>query len=100
MLAVYIWRPIYKPPYETKEDAKLSKQQTKLVEEFEIKMRTQSVGTLCFATFLGITLMSDQAQRPDVTVLQWFGLKIDSNVIVATASALLLNSVLFMGEIY
>jgi len=59
VVAVYIWRPIYKPPYETKADAKLSKQQIKLVEEFEIKMRTQSVGFLCLFTFLTITLISE-----------------------------------------
>lgn len=39
VLSVYIWRPIYKPPYDTKTE-RLSTVQRTLVEEFEIKMRT------------------------------------------------------------
>ena len=59
VLAVYVWKPIYNPPYDFKDEVKLSKHHSKLVNEFEIKMRSMSVGSLCLAIFLFIILVAD-----------------------------------------
>jgi membrane protease YdiL (CAAX protease family) len=72
----------------------------KKVEEFEIKMRCQSVGTLCFMALMWIIMTADHNQRQNVSITKWFGLKIDLEVIKYTITGLLLNSVLFMGEIF
>jgi membrane protease YdiL (CAAX protease family) len=72
----------------------------KKVEEFEIKMRSQSVGTLCFFSLLTITMIADHNARPEVSILTWFGLKVDFKVFKFTLLSLVLNSVLFMGEIF
>jgi len=72
----------------------------KKVEEFEIKMRSQSVGTLCFFSLLTIIMLADHNARLDCSILTWFGLKIDLKVFKYTLLSLALNSVLFMGEIF
>ena len=72
----------------------------KKVEEFEIKMRSQSVGTLCFFSLLTIIMIADHNARPDCSILTWFGLKFDLKALKFTLLSLLLNSVLFMGEIF
>jgi len=45
-------------------------------------------------------LKADHNARTNVGILEWFGLKINLEVIKYTLLALLLNSVLFMGEIF
>jgi membrane protease YdiL (CAAX protease family) len=72
----------------------------KKVEEFEIKMRSQSVGTLCFFSLLTIIMIADHNARPECSILTWFGLKIDLKTLKFTLLSLLLNSVLFIGEIF
>ena len=72
----------------------------KKVEEFEIKMRSQSVATLCFFALLVIIMSADHNQRTDVSIIKWFGLKIDLEAIKYTFRCLMLNSVLFAGEIF
>lgn len=49
---------------------------------------------------LFLIMIADHAKRPQVSILQWFGLKIDADCIVFTIKGLLLNSVLFAGEIF
>jgi hypothetical protein len=44
------------------------------VEEFEIKMRCQSVGTLCFMALMWIIMNADHNQRQNVSITRWFGL--------------------------
>jgi prenyl protein peptidase len=63
-------------------------------------MRIQSVGTLCFMALLFLILIADHSQRTHVSILSWFGFKINTEVIINTFKALLLNSVLFSGEIF
>jgi hypothetical protein len=100
VIAVYIWKPIYQPPYDTKKLSKLTSKQLKQVTRFEIKMRSQSVGTLCFFSLMAIILAADHSKRPQVHILQWFGLHFNTQVLRFTVSAIALNSVLYMGEIY
>jgi predicted Abi (CAAX) family protease len=49
---------------------------------------------------LFLILIADHSQRVHVSILGWFGLKIDTQVIINTFKALILNSVLFSGEIF
>jgi len=72
----------------------------KKVESFEIKMRTQSVATLCFFALLTIIIVADHNKRPEVSIFSWFGLKIETSAVKFTFRALMLNSVLFAGEIF
>lgn len=58
------------------------------------------MGTLCFVAFVFIIWWSDREQRPDVGVLQWFGLTMDYNTLKACLNALALNTILFSGEIF
>jgi hypothetical protein len=111
VLAVYIWKPIYDPPSfgkleprkqtlnRDRTEGRLKRENTQKQQEFEIKMRCQSVGTLCFLAMLYFILVADHSRRPDVSIAAWFGLKIDLQVILFTLKALMLNSVLFAGEI-
>ena len=101
---MYIWKPIFDPPYDAtklrKDGQSLTPAMLKKVEEFEIKMRSQSVATLCFFALLVIVMAADHNQRPDVSIIQWFGLKINLEAIKYTFRSLMLNSVLFAGEIF
>ena len=102
VIAVYIWKPIYNPPYDLKKirKDKLTQTQQKQIEQFETKMRTQSVGTLCFFALLTIIMLADHAQRPQVSILNWFAFSLSSRVLKYTVYAVVLNTVLFMGEVF
>ena len=63
-------------------------------------MRIRSVGTLCILAFIFLCFMADFDQRTEVGVLRWFGLALNQDVVKHTLMVLLLNSILFAGEIY
>ena len=62
--------------------------------------RTLSVGTLCFIAFVFLVWWADHSVRPEVGMLQWFGVTIDYAVLKACLNAFVLNSILFSGEIF
>jgi len=39
------------------------------IDEFEIKMRSQSVGTLCLFSLLTIIMAADHNSRPEVSIM-------------------------------
>lgn len=104
VISVYIWKPIFNPPYKIRElrnnQTRLSAYQQAQIDEFESKMRTQSVGSLCFLALLCIIMAADHVQRPEVSILKWFGFRVDLHAIKYTTYALALNSLLFAGEIF
>ena len=63
-------------------------------------MRIRSVGTLCVLAFIFLCFMADFDKRTEVGVLRWFGLAINQEVVKHTLMVILLNSILFAGEIY
>ena len=69
-------------------------------EVFDIKMKSTVVFFLCFIATLFLLTQSDLAARPEVGIPRWFGLIIDSNVVVSIIKVLALNTILFMGEIF
>jgi len=105
VLAVYIWKPIFNPPYDIKKLRKdgqlvMTREQRRQVELFEIKMRSMSVGTLCLGALIFFILIADHSKRVECSMISWFGLKIDADAIRFTVCGLALNSVLYMGEIF
>jgi hypothetical protein len=69
-------------------------------DNFEIKCRCISVSLLCLLAGLFILTQADLSKNTDITVLRWFGLSINIDVLVACLRVLLLNSILFAGEIF
>ena len=45
-------------------------------------------------------MSADHSQRTNVSMMSWFGLKIDADVLKYMVCGLALNSVLYMGEIF
>lgn len=44
--------------------------------------------------------MADHKERPEVGIVEWFGLTLDVQALKACINAIALNSILFSGEIY
>lgn len=109
VIAVYIWKPIFIVPglnltnspkqLDPKEEKRRMKQNPAIA-EFEMRMRIASVGFLCLLAFISIVLMGDPLRRRDVSIARWFGLPITPEVIRVSGYCLLLNSILFSGEIF
>ena len=64
VISVYIWKPITRPPLELlklwqKRKNHLKKDERTLIDEYEIKMRIRSVGTLCGIAFIFLCIMAD-----------------------------------------
>lgn len=105
VVSVYIWKPLVTPPVEIKriwlkKRHNLTQFEKKTIEMYEVRMRIQSVGTLCLLAFLFLIMRSSLGERREVGVLQWFGLSINMQVLRQTLMTLILNSVLFAGEIW
>jgi hypothetical protein len=45
-----------------------------------------------------VYVRADHELRPEVSLFQWFGMSLDEKTFLAIANALLLNSILFLGE--
>jgi hypothetical protein len=43
-------------------------------------------------------MRADHYIRPEVSLFQWFGMSINEKTFLAVANALVINSILFLGE--
>jgi membrane protease YdiL (CAAX protease family) len=105
VVAVYIWKPFVRTPYNIKQLQKKKQHQLKQaeweqLEDYLSRQRTRSVGTLCVFAFASLFWMADRQTRPEVGVFKWFGLDLDIGALKACVNALVLNTVLFSGEVY
>lgn len=50
-------------------------------------------------TYTFINVKGNHDLRPEVSIFQWFGLALNEKAFVAVANAMVLNSLLFLGEI-
>ena len=86
VISVYIWKPLVTPPTDIrqiwmKKWYNLTRDEKKTIEQYEIRMRIKSVGTLCLLAFVFIVGRSSLGERRDVGVLKWFGLSVNFQVI-------------------
>lgn len=105
VVAVYIWKPFVRTPYNIKQLQKKKQHQLKSseweqLEDYLSMQRTKSVGTLCLIAFVSLVWLADRSARPEVGFVRWFGLTLDVAALKACINALVLNTVLFSGEIY
>ena len=105
VLSVYIWKPLVTPPAEVKQlwlrkRHNLKPYEVKAIEDYEIGMRIKSVGSLVLLAMSLLVFRSHLSERPDVGILRWFGLTLDLQTLQQTCLVLLLNSLLFAGEIW
>ena len=71
-----------------------------MIEAYEIRMRTKSVGLLVGLASIFLIAKSHLSERQEVGVLRWFGLAVDWQTIRQTFWVIVLNSILFAGEIW
>ena len=64
----------------------------------EIKKRITSVAFFSFFTVLFIYMRANHDMRSEVSLFQWFGMTINEKTFLAVANALVINSILFLGE--
>jgi hypothetical protein len=50
-------------------------------------------------TFIFIYLKGNHEERKDISILQWFGISFNEKAALSIANTLMLNSILFLGEI-
>lgn len=105
VIAVYIWKPLVSTPPEIhkimlKKYEHVRQNDEAVIQEYETRMRTMSVGTLVVLSTLFLIARADLDQREEVGILQWFGMQPTFQAIRQTAKVILLNSLLFAGEIY
>lgn len=86
VISVYIWKPIVTPPADIKQIwmkkwYRLSNAEKTMIEEYEIRMRMKSVGTLSILAFIFILCRANLAENQEVSMLRWFGLRINFQVI-------------------
>ncbi|CDW91388.1 caax prenyl protease 2-like [Stylonychia lemnae] len=65
----------------------------------EILKRVSSVVVFSFTCISFLNIKADHRQRDDVDLFRWFGLHFDGQISLAIANTLMLNSILFLGEI-
>lgn len=57
--------------------------------------------TLCsIIAIVYVNMRADHDKRTDIGLLEWFGLQIEFKAFLSVANAFLLNSFLFLGEIF
>ena len=105
VLSVYIWKPLVTPPAEIiqiwlKKWYHLRPSERRLIEDYEMRMRTKSVGTLMLMAMAFLIARSHLGERPEVGVIRWFGLQINLQTLKSCFWVLVLNSLLFAGEIW
>lgn len=61
--------------------------------------RITSVIVFSFLVVAFINIKANHKINEHVTLAQWFGVEINERAFLSVANALLLNSILFMGEI-
>lgn len=86
VLSVYIWKPMVTPPADIKQIwmkkwYRLSHAEKTVIEEYEIRMRMKSVGTLVLLAFTFILCKAHLAENQEVSILRWFGVRINLQVI-------------------
>jgi len=86
VLSVYIWKPLITPPEEItkvwqKKWYSLRSQERLMIEDYEMRMRTKSVGTLVLLAMIFLLARSSLSERQDVSIFRWFGLTIDLQTI-------------------
>ena len=105
--AVYVWRPFIQfkrkdnpHPDKTGKHIYFELEENQRKEVFDIKMKCFAVMCLCAMAAFFLLVQSDLSVRPEVTILKWFGLAVDTDVLLACVGTLSLNTILFMGEIF
>ena len=82
VIAVYIWKPLVTPPAEImkiwlKKWHQLRFSERQMIEEYEMRMRTKSVGLLVLFAILFLIGRSHLGERLEVSIMRWFGLVLD-----------------------
>lgn len=80
VIAVYIWKPLVSTPPEIhkimlKKYEHVRQNDEAVIQEYETRMRTMSVGTLVVLSTLFLIARADLDQREEVGILQWFGMQ-------------------------
>jgi prenyl protein peptidase len=58
------------------------------------------VFVLCGVASIFLMTQADLAARKDVSILRWFGLELSLSVVISCLKVLLMNTILFSGEIF
>ena len=82
VISVYIWKPLVTPPAEIKQIwlkrwHNLKFADRNMIEEYEMRMRTKSVGLLVLLACVFLIAKSHLGERKDVSIMRWFGLSLD-----------------------